>query len=120
MLAFYPEFEAQPVTDYRAIILMDMSNSMADTNSQSVESETKMVYMNIKGIYILTCFLTPATKFSLCLNFLYCYVSRFFGFGMDITISIFILASSTWIWFTDITFASEKSEIILHKLNFKF
>jgi len=43
MLAFYPEFDSDPVLDYRAIIMLDMSQSMAATSSEDPEKDAKKV-----------------------------------------------------------------------------
>uniref|UniRef100_A0A6F9DNU9 Poly [ADP-ribose] polymerase 4 n=1 Tax=Phallusia mammillata TaxID=59560 RepID=A0A6F9DNU9_9ASCI len=47
MLAFYPEFDVQPIHDYRAIIMLDMSNSMSDLHTQNMESEAKALALMV-------------------------------------------------------------------------
>ena len=44
MLAFYPEFESEPMLDYKAIVMLDMSQSMKLKKSENLEVEAKKVH----------------------------------------------------------------------------
>ncbi|XP_078486289.1 protein mono-ADP-ribosyltransferase PARP4 [Ciona intestinalis] len=50
MLAFYPEFEVDPVTNYRAIILIDMSQSMKGENGKLETHSKKISLMVLKQL----------------------------------------------------------------------
>uniref|UniRef100_F6V7V1 VIT domain-containing protein n=4 Tax=Ciona intestinalis TaxID=7719 RepID=F6V7V1_CIOIN len=50
MLAFYPEFEVEPVTNYRAIILIDMSQSMKGEGGKLETYSKKISLMILKQL----------------------------------------------------------------------
>ncbi|CAK8671220.1 unnamed protein product [Clavelina lepadiformis] len=47
MVAFYPEFDAKPISDYKAVIMLDMSRSMATTPPNNLEREVKKLALMI-------------------------------------------------------------------------
>ena len=51
MLAFYPEFESKPLLDYRAIIMLDMSQSMKTRGSEDLEQDAKKVGVKEQSIH---------------------------------------------------------------------
>lgn len=53
MLAFYPEFESNPISNYKAVLLIDVSQSMGSNPGEKLDLFSKKVSFKVMTSYMI-------------------------------------------------------------------